>query len=169
VTAVVLGTLAAFAANRDAVVDARVDAVGLAGWIKNRRPALRIVDVRSAQEFDEYHIPTAVRADIGSTGSPAAALDAPIVVYADTPAHGREASTALAARGYRHVSYLPGGVTDWLDQVMNASLPKNPSPEARAAFARARELCLFFGGVPRVDVDPSRTSISAQQGRRRGC
>jgi hypothetical protein len=169
VTAVVLGTLAAFAANRDAVVDARVDAVGLAGWIKNRRPALRIVDVRSAQEFDEYHIPTAVRADIGSTGSPAAALDAPIVVYADTPAHGREASTALAARGYRHVSYLAGGVTDWLDQVMNASLPKNPSPEAREAFARARDLCLFFGGVPRVDVDPSRAPISTQQVRRRGC
>jgi uncharacterized protein len=169
ITAVILGSLAAIAPPSDATADGRISAVDVAGWIKDRRPALRIVDVRSTEAFDDYHIPTAIRAPLGSTGAPPAAFDAPIVVYADTPAHGRDASSALTARGYRRVSYLPGGVTDWLDQVMNASLPRNASPEAKAAFAKARELCLFFGGVPRVDVDPTDRPASVQQVRRRGC
>src|SRR5262249_40447803 len=38
--------------------DDHVSAVELAGWIRARRPRLRIVDIRDQADFDAYHVPT---------------------------------------------------------------------------------------------------------------
>src|SRR6476659_3303544 len=75
-----LGVFAAFAGSPDNTVNRRVDvrqlaatvasendhvtAVELAGWIKERQPNLRVIDVRDQSEFDAYHIPTAERLDL---------------------------------------------------------------------------------------------------------
>ena len=36
-----------------------VTALELAGWIRGRKPGLRVIDVRTAEEFAAYSIPTA--------------------------------------------------------------------------------------------------------------
>ena len=65
--AAILGVLALFAGERRTV---RFDDYGdvapveLAEWIRDRKPNLRVVDVRSEAEFDEYHLPRAERFDI---------------------------------------------------------------------------------------------------------
>ena len=46
--------------------DDHVTAIELAGWIKNRRPGLRVVDVRSKEAFEEYHVPMAERVPLDS-------------------------------------------------------------------------------------------------------
>jgi uncharacterized protein len=167
--AVTLAVSAAFIPRSDRTAEERVSAIELASWIKDRRPDLRILDVRSASDFDEYHIPTADRTTIDGLSDLRIPPDSTIAIYSETADRSVRLCKLLRERGYRHVYYVPGGAADWLDQVMNPTLPKGASPEARAAFAKTREISLYFGGVPRVDAAPGDAHVSAQQVRRRGC
>src|SRR5256714_13982575 len=73
--ALVLGVAAAFAGTPDRSRNARLDvaslaraveheddhvtALELAEWIRDRKPGLRVIDIRSSDEFSALHIPTA--------------------------------------------------------------------------------------------------------------
>jgi hypothetical protein len=74
VTAALLGVLALFAGTPSPAKldvgalaaeivreDDHVTAIELAQWIRDRKAGLRVFDLRTAEEFDEYHVPTAKR------------------------------------------------------------------------------------------------------------
>ena len=151
--------------------DDHVTALELAQWIKDRRPGLRVLDVRSAEEFDGYHLPTAerVRARLARVDSFRA--DETIVLYSEGGAHAAQAWVLLRALGYRNVYFLRGGLYEWFEQVMNPTLA-DTTAAGRDAFARAALLSRYFGGVPRSDVHarPADDSIAlpgAPRARRR--
>jgi rhodanese-related sulfurtransferase len=129
-----------------------VTALELAQWIKDRRPRLRIIDVRSPEEFAAYHVPRAERLDMDSLAFAAFRKDETIVLYSEGGAHAAQAWVFLRALGYDKVFFLRG-VYEWLEQVMNPSLA-DTTPAARAAFDRAAVLSRYFGGVPRSDLRP---------------
>jgi rhodanese-related sulfurtransferase len=167
--AALLGVLALFAGSpyraRYAVVD--VKAVELAEWIRDRRPDLRIIDVRSEEQFDAYHLPRAERIPVESLASAPFKPEETIVLVS-----GDE--SAARVFGNRQVYLLRGGLHEWIDDVMNPTIVENASPAARAAFQRASVVSRYFGGVPRiVDKLPvSRrgdTVAAAAAVRRRGC
>lgn len=76
----------------------------------------RYVDVRTEEEYDEAHIPGAVRVtldEIGDTQPQALAeLDEPLYVYCRTGVRSRQASEKLISLGYTKV-YDMGGIVDW--------------------------------------------------------
>ena len=166
--AAVLGLLAAFAGSPYASQRARIDvdalasavrheddhvtAIELAGWIKGRRNRLRIVDVRSAAEYEEFHIPTAERIAIDSLVSARFAPDETIVLYSEGGPHAAQAWVFLRALGYDRVFFLRGGIYEWLEQVMNPTLGANASPEDSAAFANVAAISRYFGGTPHTGV-----------------
>ena len=174
VAAAVLGALAAVAGSPytatqgtvDVAVLARtvareedhVTALELAQWIKERREKLRVIDVRSAEEFDAYHVPTAERVPLEQIVSTPFRGDETIVLYSEGGAHAAQAWVFLRALGHQRVYFLRGGLYEWLDDVMNPTLPANASAERRAAFERAAEISRYFGGEPRIDdsIVPSR-------------
>jgi rhodanese-related sulfurtransferase len=167
--AALLGVLALFAGSpfraRPAVVD--VTAVELAEWIRDRKPELRIIDVRTEEQYDAYHLPRAERMDFGSLPSAPFKPDETIVLVS-----GDE--RAAQAFGNRKVYFLRGGLREWIDDVMNPTIAENASPAARAAFQRASVVSRYFGGVPRVvdKLPVSRrddTAAAAAAVRRRGC
>jgi rhodanese-related sulfurtransferase len=132
--------------------DDHVTAIELAGWIKNRRPGLRVVDVRSAEEFDAYHLPMAERIAIDSLTGATFAPDETIVLYSEGGAHAAQAWVFLRALGYEKVYFLRGGVYEWLEQVMNPTLRLNAPAADSAAFAAAAEISRYFGGTPQTGV-----------------
>jgi len=143
--------------------DDHVTAIELAGWIKNRRPGLRVVDVRSKDEFDDYHVPMAERVPIDSLSAIRFSPSETIVLYSDGGAHAAQAWVFLRALGYDRVYFLRGGVYEWLEQVMNPVLPANAPAKDSVSFVGVSALSRYFGGTPRVGVTaPLRT-------RRRGC
>lgn len=166
IAALALGGLAAFARTPDFGANARVDvqslarsveaeedhvsAIELAEWIRSRREGLRIVDVRSATEFDSYHIPTAERIPLLDLVNTPFRSDETIVLYSDGGAHAAQGWVFLRALGYRKVYFLRGGLFDWLDQVLNPAIAKPASDTARATFEKAASLSRYFGGVPRA-------------------
>ena len=167
VAALVLGILAPFGGSpyraRHGAIDVaalahtvareedHVTALELAQWIKDRRPGLRVLDVRSAEEYAAFHIPKAEHMPIDSLTAIAFRADETLVLYSEGGTHAAQAWVFLRALGNRNVYFLRGGLYEWLEQVMNPTLA-DTSAGGRAAFAHAAVLSRYFGGVPRSDL-----------------
>jgi rhodanese-related sulfurtransferase len=199
-TALVLGVLAAVVgspvrSSRAGAVDVaslanaveqeedHVTGVELAEWIRDRRPGLRIIDVRSAAEFDAYHIPGAERLSLSDLSHAHLAPDEQIVLYSEGGAHAAQGWVFLRALGHRHVWFLRGGLYEWLDQVMSPALADSATAADSASFRRASVVSRYFGGSPRIGgvthsdessiavplLNPSRTTRAVLRVRGRGC
>jgi len=142
--------------------DDHVTAVELARWIRERRPAVRVVDVRTRKEFDEYHIPTAEWIPLDSLARARFDANETIVLYSEGGGHAAQAWVFLRALGYPRVFYLRSGLYEWLDDVMSPAVPAIPSPADSAVAALSR----YFGGVPHVG---ERAATTVAKVRRRGC
>jgi len=141
--------------NRATRQTPQISAVELAEWIRDRKPNLRVVDLRSEAAFDEYHLPRAERID--SLASLQFKSDETIVVV----------SGAVLANA--NVLVLRGGVRAWIDEVMNPTITTDATPAARAAYDRASIVSRYFGGVPRIVDKLPATRVNAAAVRRRGC
>ncbi|MEP6506936.1 MAG: rhodanese-like domain-containing protein [Gemmatimonadales bacterium] len=130
--------------------DDHVTAIELAGWIKERRGGVRIVDVRDSAEFEEYHIPGAERVSLSDLVTTPFRRDETIVLYSDGGAHAAQGWVFLRSLGYKRVYFLRGGLYEWLDDVMNPALSIDATDSARGAFKKVAEISRYFGGVPRV-------------------
>jgi len=128
-----------------------VTALELAQWIKDRRAGLRVLDVRSPEEYERYHLPTAEHLALDSLTIVPFHADDTLVLYSEGGAHAAQAWVLLRALGYRNVYFLRGGLYEWLEQVMNPTLA-DTTAAGRDAFARAATLSRYFGGVPRSDI-----------------
>jgi rhodanese-related sulfurtransferase len=148
-----------------------VTALELATWIRARKPGLRVIDLRSAAEFDEYHLPRAEPIPLESLTKTRFHPDETIVLISVGGAHAAQAWVFLEALGHRQVYFLRGGLQEWLEDVMNPALAADASPAEAQAFANVAELSRYFGGVPRVGVTPRKqeTKSSVVAIRRRGC
>jgi rhodanese-related sulfurtransferase/uncharacterized membrane protein YedE/YeeE len=164
--ALVLGALAAFAGSpyRETLdvkqlagevtrEEDHVTAIELATWIKDRKPGLRVLDLRPEAEFDEYHIPRAENVAFDALLQTRYASTDTLVLISDGGAHAAQGWVFLRALGHQHVYFLRGGLGEWLDEVMN---PAKPTALTR-----------YFGGVPRSGKDTQSNTVRNM--RRRGC
>lgn len=167
IAALLLGALAPFAGSpyraQRGAIDVRqlaaqvareedhVTALELAAWIKDRKPGLRVIDLRTAAAFDEYHLPRAEWMPLDQLLSAHFAKDESVVLISDGGAHAAQGWVFLRALGHEHVYFLRGGIGEWLDDVMNP--PKTT------------ELSRYFGGTARGDRAPD----DVAKMRRRGC
>ncbi len=163
-TAFVLGLVALFAGSpyhgADATVNTKelalvmatdadqVTATTLADWLVQGRADFRIVDVRTAPAFAEYHLPSAENIPVTGLNRTSLQHNEKIVVYADDGARAAQAWLLLRAKGYQGAVLLRGGLEAWKDSVLFPRIPENPTPAQSEAFAKAREVSTFFGGAP---------------------
>ncbi|GAB3787814.1 rhodanese-like domain-containing protein [Dyella agri] len=147
-----------------------VSARQLAEWIRDRRPGLRVIDVRSPAEFRDDAIPTAENVPVDQLAKSHFAPDQTIVLYSQEGAHAGQAWVMLRSLGVTQAVFVPGGLADWRDEVMSPLLPANASPAERAQIAA---LSHYFGGTPRIGVeqggDVASVAQTGQRSRRRGC
>ena len=206
VVAAVLGGFAAFAGSPYRTSHAAIDvdelartvrleedhvtAVELAQWIKDRRPGLRVIDIRDSDAFADYHVPTAERMSLDSLVVTPFRGDETLVLYSDGGAHAAQGWVFLRALGIRRVFFLRGGLDEWLETIMTPTLPEHPSAAEQKDADAIATLSRYFGGhVTRVFVDAGsavplpRTRIDSLPGakassgtaaivarmRRRGC
>ncbi len=151
-------------AREVAVRSDQVKALDLAEWIRDRRPGLRVIDIRGDVAGDEYVIP-------GSEGVPVWGIARlrvqpgdHIVLYGDGGIQAAQAWVLLRARGVTDVAVLHDGLAAWEDEVMTPRPARPGDPADALRFARAKALAAYFGGRPRSgapDALPAR--------RRRTC
>jgi rhodanese-related sulfurtransferase len=162
-----------------------VEAIVLADWIRVRRPGLRVLDVRTRAEFDEYHLPTAENAPLETIAGLRPSSSETVVLYSGGGAHAAQAWVLLRALGHRNVFFLSGGLEEWMAEVMTPVIPDDPDLAATLPWSRIVDVSFYFGGTPKVAAeDPHgrgwRRSIDFDGGRsvreqrparrwRRGC
>lgn len=129
-----------------------ITALELAAWIKSGKPGLQVLDVRSLEEFDAYHIPTARAMPLETLVTTSFNPEATLVLYSQGGGHAAQAWVMLRALGYRKVFCLRGGLDEWLEDVMH--------PAAQTDVTR------YFGGVQRK---PGDAPLTVDGLRRRGC
>jgi len=160
--ALVMGTLAAIAGSVVPPLAAdEVSAVDLAQWIRDQRPGLLVVDVRSAEAFDRDRLPGARL--IADTDADALRSADTVVVYADA---GVDAAALRELSNVPRVLRLHGGIAAWNEEVLFPVLRADASARQQHDFEARAVLSRYFGGSPRL-LDPG---ASPARGRsRRGC
>lgn len=141
-----------------AIVETEVDhveATDLADWIIQGNTEYRLLDLRSAEEYAAYHIPSAEHVAMGDLPDYPLFRNETIVLYSGGGIHSAQGWMLLRAEGFRGVYMLLGGLDAWKDDVLFPALPDGASAEETAAFERARTVSSFFGGTPRTGVASS--------------
>ncbi|MGZ7079127.1 MAG: rhodanese-like domain-containing protein [Thermoanaerobaculia bacterium] len=123
--AITLGALAPFAGSPYRLRE--IDPIELATWIKARKPGLRVIDLRSQKEFDEFHIPTSKRLALDSI-EPKPGETIVLVCGANDLGGVRRIHSGEAAGVGAATLLLRGGVEGWI-----------------AAMKRPSELGRYFG------------------------
>ena len=150
--------------------DDHVTALDLAGWIRDRKPGLRVIDVRPPHAFADDAIPTAENIPLDRLMRTAFEPHEVLVLYSEEGAHAGQAWVLLRALGVFNAFFIAGGLADWRDEVMAPVLSPDASPAEKQAFETTADLSRYFGGQPSVGeaACPS-TPATTGHSRRRGC
>jgi rhodanese-related sulfurtransferase len=122
----------------------------LADAIIKGKADYRLIDVRSAKEFDEYHIPTAENIPLASLADAGLQRNEKIILYSEGGIHSAQAWFLLKALQYKHVYMLKDGLNEWKDRILFPTLSENASAEEKAEFEKRKAVSLYFGGTPRT-------------------
>lgn len=139
----------------------QVDVGTLADWIVQGKADFRLVDLRPAAAYAEYHIPPAENIEIAALGESSLLRNEKVVLYAEDAARAAQAWTLLKAKGYRGVYLLTGGLDAWKERILFPRLAANATPAQQVEFARAREVAKFFGGTPQASAADSTAGAQA--------
>ena len=121
-----------------------VDPLELADWIVAGRSDFRLVDLRDAQAYAQYHIPGAENVPLASLPDAGLLKNERIVVYSDGGIHSAQGWFLMRAKGYRGVYILRGGLDDWKDLVLFPAASGSTAGDATRA-----ALAAHFGGALR--------------------
>jgi rhodanese-related sulfurtransferase len=130
--------------------DDHVTAGELAGWIVEGHSDYRLVDLRGAKQYMEYHVPTAENMTLAALPDAPLAHNEKIVLYSEGGIHASQAWMLMRALGFKSVYTLKGGLEQWKDDVLFPTLADNATSQERTRFERSTALARFFGGAPRT-------------------
>ncbi|MBT8469430.1 MAG: rhodanese-like domain-containing protein [Deltaproteobacteria bacterium] len=148
-----------------AIVESEVDHVTaeeLAEWIAEGRSDYRLLDVRDADSYAEYHIPSAEPVTMRELNDYPLFRSEKIVLYSDGGIHSAQAWFLLRARGFAGSTILLGGLHAWMDDVLFPDLSADASLDQVASVERRRALSELFGGNPRsgsADAEPAKAKL----------
>lgn len=133
------------------IVQTEIDHVApevLADWIIRGRSDYRLIDLRSANEYADYHIPGAENVPPALLADHGLLRNEKIILYSEGGIHSAQAWFLLRALGYQGVYMLRGGLDEWKSAILFPAPPPSPSPEQLATFEKRKEVSRFFGGTP---------------------
>ena len=133
------------------IVEKEVDHVSvqtLADWIIQGKSDFRLIDLRSENDFAEYHVPSAENITLSGLDQSNLQHNEKIILYSDGGIHSAQAWMLLEAKGFKGVYILRGGLEEWKDQILFPRIPENPTPAQVAEFTKTKEVSKFFGGTP---------------------
>lgn len=112
-----------------------VQDVAAADFQKSIDAGYQLIDVRTAQEYAQGHIPGAINIPIDSLPQSVAQIDKTkgVAVYCATGARSLNAKQFLAAQGYKDVVNLTQGIASWTGQTVQGTAPGAVSGGSSAA------------------------------------
>jgi len=140
----------------------------VADMIVNKDPLLRLIDVRSQEEFEKFSLPGAVNIPLTDLLSDQYAdiLNQDIsmnIFYSNGSLNANQAWMITRQLGYTNNYVLEGGLNYWFDTILNPQKPVSTSSDEEFAmydFRKSAGQALGGGGV--VQTEQNQTAASAR-------
>ena len=111
-----------------------VDVLELSEWISAEKEGYRLVDLRTAEEFNRYHIPGAEHITLPELVETKFRKNETIVLYSEGGVHSAQAMFLLWTKGYDNVFMLKGGIAQWEADVLHKpeapAMKRSPSSDS---------------------------------------
>jgi sulfur-carrier protein adenylyltransferase/sulfurtransferase len=140
----------------------------VADMIIKKDPTLRLIDVRSQDEFEKFSLPGAINIPAADLLSDKYAdiLNQDVkmnIFYSNGTVAANEAWMITRQLGYANNFVLEGGLNYWFDNILNPQKPSSTSPDeefAKYDFHKSAGMALGGGGV--VKATDNQSSASAK-------
>lgn len=140
----------------------------VADMIVNKDPLLRLIDVRSQEEFEKFSLPGAVNIPLTDLLSDQYAdiLNQDIsmnIFYSNGSLNANQAWMITRQLGYTNNYVLEGGLNYWFNTILNPQKPVSTSSDeefAKYDFRKSAGQALGGGGV--VQTEQNQTAASAR-------
>lgn len=134
------------------VADSRIrylDPLELAEWLFAKSDDFALLDLRSQEEYERYHIPHAELFSVHGGDANALPSKPKLVAYLDGRSSSADAEAFLSGSPIAEVYLLWGGVEGWAKRVLFPDLTRTRSLSAEDV-KRIGRLSRYFGGTPRL-------------------
>ncbi len=140
----------------------KVTAEEIAHWLIDKRPDILLVDIRTTEEYQKYHIPGAINLPLARLFEPESLdqldQDKTIVLYSNGSVYAAQAWVMLRQLGIE--SYvLSGGLNYWVQAILN---PKPPgdlvADEEILQYQFRKAASRYFAGGAAVATAQQQTS-----------
>ncbi len=143
----------------------------IAAQIVSNDPELQLIDVRSKDEYDKFHLPNAINIPLANLLNPdnADVIDQGIktnVFYSNGSTRANEVWMITRQLGYKNNYVLLGGLNFWIETISNPEKPRITSPDdefAKYDFRMGASQALGGGGqvAPAASAPSSGSAIPA--------
>jgi len=141
----------------------------VADMIVKKDPTLRLIDVRSQDEFEKFSLPGAINIPVTDLLSAeyAGILNQDVkmnVLYSNGTLAANEAWMVTRQLGFTNNYVLEGGLNYWFDAILNPQKPASTSPDeeyAKYDFRKSAGQALGGGGMA-VQAASDQTATSAK-------
>jgi rhodanese-related sulfurtransferase len=127
----------------------------VADMLVQKDPSLRLIDVRTPEEYDAYHMPDAINIPLSSLLSEEytdilhqeAYMN---VLYSNGSVYANQAWMITRQLGYENNFVLEGGLNYWFGNILSPEAPSQTSPDeefAKYDFRKSAAAALGGGGV----------------------
>lgn len=132
----------------------------LADWIIKGRADFELIDLRSAEKYNEYAIPGSQCIPLAQLPEADLLRNQKIIFYSDDDVAASQAWFMIKSKGYKGVYILSGGLTAWKEKVLFPKAPISGSKDELAQFEKMKEVSKFFGGQPQTDSSVTESTKS---------
>ncbi len=137
----------------------------IADYIVQKDPSIQLIDVRTAAEYEQYHLPGAINIPLADILSDdwLDNLDQDVVTnifYSNGTVNANQAWLICTQRGFKNNYVLQGGLNYWAETILNPQKPAGYAPSdefARYDFRKAMNAALG-GGTLDAATEPVETA-----------
>ena len=129
----------------------KISVTDLADWIIKDNGDFELVDLRSAEKFNEYTIPNSQCIPLVQLSASELQRNQKIILFSDDEIASSQAWFILKSKNYKGVYILDGGLNSWKENVLFPKAPTNGSKDELAQFEKMKEVAKYFGGQAQND------------------
>ncbi|MBT3216869.1 MAG: rhodanese-like domain-containing protein [Candidatus Marinimicrobia bacterium] len=130
----------------------------LAEWLINNDPSIQLIDIRSRDEFQNFHLDGAINIPLNQLLDDEWVdfLDQDIkmnILYSNGTTRAHEAWMISRQLGYENNTVLMGGLNYWTETILNPNKPKSTSPDdeiAKYEFRKGASQYFGSGGISKT-------------------
>jgi len=124
----------------------------------NEDPRIFLVDVRSLEQYDEYHLPGAINMPLNTVLNDSLNFSInqkyrDVVFYSNGNITADQAWMLCRQKDFKNLYVMQGGLNKWFDDIMRPKSPQETDADEAFALYRFRQGASVYFGMPAPSVE----------------